>query len=382
MKIGFIGNLAGGAIMMERPVAKMGHKTCVLIPRNAVGLEKPENSDYDVTGLEILPYGVKHQPKAIFGRIFARILHELSCFVCLIKLRRFDLIQSFTGSLYDSSVWRYAFGRLRYKPYIACATGSDIRESAASDEGRSGHNMRRFFREAEIVLLLNIDMVRVAQNLGLTNARFFPFSVRTELFKPDPSHTKTETLRIFMPSNLDWGHADSNKSRNSTKGNDRLIRAFSRLIKQGHKAELVLLKRGPDVEAAQSLIKELGIQAMVTFKGHLNKAELVRQMQMADIIADQFDIGSFGTTGLEAMSVAKPVLIKIDIECAKRCYEELPPVKNVETEDEIFNALEELLSEEKREYLGRAAREWILKNHDSQVVGEKLSSIYQEIKEK
>ena len=381
LTIAFIGNLAGGAVMMERPVNSLGVETLLMLPRGSDGLERPEHSGLDINDFQVLEYGPSFSGRSIFSRILARLVHELDAIRVLWKLRNVSLVQSFTGALFFSTVWKTAFGQWAWRPYIACATGSDLREVAALDMGRQGRLMRRFFQRARVTLLLNLDMVRVAEKIGLTNAIFFPFAIDTEVFLPGDQVEKNgdEEVVFFMPSNLDWGASDNQPDRNSTKGNDRLIRAFARLIHSGACARLTLLDRGPDRKEAKKLVSALGIEDAVDFKVQMNRAELVAAMQEADVIADQFDIGAFGTTGLEGMATGKPVMIRIDRDCADQCYSEFPPIINVSSEDEIYEAMCDLMDADYRRTLGGAARNWVEKFHSRDVVGQKLMEIYEGI---
>jgi glycosyltransferase involved in cell wall biosynthesis len=381
MRVAFIGNLAGGAYMMERAVAGLGIETTLFLSRNETGMARPSGADFERPPLKIVEYGLSPDRRSWLHRIVRRLQHELSMLMTVPALLRADLIQSFTGSLFLSPVWRWLFGRLRIRPYLAFATGSDLREVAALDKSPAGPRMLRFFRRARMTLLLNLDMVAVAGKLGLTNARFFPFAVDTGTFRPIPIrrvYCPDDCLLIFMPSHLDWGETDSNPNRNSTKGNDRLLRAFARFLRAERKGHLVLLDRGPDRLVARRLVAELGLELHVTWHAELPKSELIAHFNMADVVADQFDIGAYGTTALEAMACAKPVLVHVDKECAARCYSELPPVLSVRSEDEILAGLFDMQDASRRAVLGQRAREWIVRHHDSETVGRQLVSLYRE----
>jgi len=383
LRIGLIGNLAGGAMMVARPLASLGVATTLFLSRSETALAHPDwdQTTDDRTPLRVVRYG--HPPaERIAARVSARLSHEADAARVLPALLRQDLIQSFTGSLFQSSLWTFVFGVLRLRPYVACATGSDLREVATADPGRLGRRMRLFFRKARTTLLLNLDMVRVADALALENARFFPFAIDTARFapaRPARHYGRAEDILYFMPSNLDWGETDRRAGRRSTKGNDRFLRAFARHVASGGCAHLVLLDRGPDRARARALVAELGISRRVTFLPEMTKPELVRHMQMADVVADQFDIGAFGSTGLEAMACGRPVMIHIDESCSARCYDEMPPVVNVRDEDEILVAMSHLADPDTRAEIGARARQWAIAHHDSAAVARRLLALYDEV---
>jgi glycosyltransferase involved in cell wall biosynthesis len=382
MRVAFIGNLAGGAYMMERAAARLGIETTLFLSRNETGMARPRDAGAQRPPLAIVEYGMTPDRRSWPRRIVRRLQHEMSMLATVPALLHADLIQSFTGSLFLSPVWRLLFGRLRVRPYLAFATGSDLREVAALDPSPVGARMRAFFRKARVTLLLNLDMVAVASRLGLSNARFFPFAVDTGAFRPMPvrrDHCSPDCLLIFLPSHLDWGETDAKPGRNSTKGNDRLLRAFARFVGAGRKGHLILLDRGPDRLAARRLIAELKLASHVTWLAELSRPDLIAHFNMADVVADQFDIGAYGTTALEAMACAKPVLVYVDSACAARCYPELPPVLSVRSEDEILASLFDMEDSARRAALGVKAREWVVRYHDSEAVGRALMSLYREV---
>ncbi len=384
LKVTFIGNLAGGAYMMARPLARQNVKVKLLLSNQETLLSDPGWEQDEVENLPLIffKYYFSIGSGSLLTRFFYKIRNIISTLNMLFQLLSGNIVHSFTGSLFQSRIWRFVFCKLRLKPYIACATGSDIREVAMFDTSENGIVMRSFFENSAKTLLLNLDMVGVSKKLGLKNAEFFPFSIDTKKYSPENVkrvYGMPEDLLIFMPSHLDWGITDCGQNRNSTKGNNRLIRAFNKLINEGLNAHLIILDRGPDRLLAKETIASLKLEKRVTILPQMKKQELLYHMRMADVVADQFDIGSFGTTGLEAMSCGKPLLIYINNEYSDECYKARPPIVNVKTEEEIYNGLLMLLSIEKRAEIGQNARLWILQNHDSKLVSERLLSIYKSV---
>lgn len=384
-RIAFVGNLAGGALMMERPVARLGVFTVMMLSpteRKTIPATLQGHPLWAEPKLRIVEYGFECPASGFAGKAIRRLRYEWSALKALVVLFRADIIQSFTGSLFEFWAWRLAFSFFKLRPYIACATGSDLREVAANDRGPAGIKMRRFFARAQRVLLLNVDMLKASERLGMRHARFFPFAVDTSAFSPGAvvrTVGRSDEMLVFMPSHLDWGVVDNSSSRSSTKGNDRLIRAFARFLNEGGRAHLLLLDRGPDRNEARSLIENLGISQNVTIKPQMTKAELVAHMNMADVIADQFDIGAFGTTALEAMACGKVVLMHIDMAQADRCYTERPPLLSASSEESILAALRHASDRTTREELGERARAWVVRFHDENVVAQKLLEIYKEV---
>ncbi len=384
-RVVLIGNLAGTAYAMLRPLARKGIDARLFVSRAEKTMALPQWEDPELKGSRpdwLHVYGPAPGGSALgSGSIIRRLQSLLARIDTARRLLGADLIHSFTGSLFQSWLWVLLFGVLKLKPYIACATGSDIRELAQGSGARSVL-MRLYFRRAARTLLLNLDMGPLADGLGLSNAEFFPFAIDTRKYSPQPvarRYGQEGELLFFMPSHLDWGVTDDAPGRNSTKGNDRFLRAFARALAEGARAHLVLLDRGPDRLVARELIEELGIAKSVTFLGEMPKNELVELFRMADVVVDQFDVGAFGATGLEAMACGKPVMIHINDQCAARCYAELPPVLNCRSEAEILDAIRRARDVAWREEIGQKARAFIVRHHDAEAVGDRLIELYARI---
>ena len=381
MKVALIGNIAGNAYVWSKFLRRNGLDVDLYIGANEW---QPDWEDDELSERKWIHHYRQEKPgneKGALQRAKGIWRRQVRSLPLLDQLRHYDLVHSFTGSLFFSPLALFFYGIWPKRPYIAAATGSDIRE-APGQGGLSGLRMRLFFAKARRTLLLNLDMVGLVDQQNLQHAEFFPFMIDTEKYSPKRvvrKYGKEGDLLFFMPSHLDWGERDAGKNRNSTKGNDRFLRAFSRFIEQGGKAHLVLLDRGPDRIPAHQLITQLGIEKQVTFANTMPKQDLIKHYQMADVIVDQFDVGAFGTIGLEAMSCGKPLFIYIKEEAARQCYAELPPVLNAHTEDEIFHQIERIADDVERMKFGQAAREWISKYHDGNMVAQKLIDIYKDV---
>ncbi|MBN2374458.1 glycosyltransferase family 4 protein [bacterium] len=386
MRIAFIGNLAGNAYIWSKLLRKKGLSAELFISNQEW---KPAWEDknfsnkgsnewihiYDNTiidGLKI-PKGLHRGIRFIISRIY---YHRL-----LLKLLEYDIVHSFTGSLFMSRSFVSEFGIRHKRPYIASATGSDIREMAFQ-EGRDGRLMRLFFQQAAKTLLLNLDMVDFYDRLSLKNAEFFPFMIDTQKYcvgNATREYSSDSKTLFFMASHLDWGVVDNANGRKSTKGNDRFIKAFARYLKDNGNAHAFILDRGPDKMIARQLVSQMGISSCVTFLPEMQKDELIKHFRLADVVVDQFDVGAFGTTALEAMSCAKPVMIYIKNQCADKCYPERAPILNAQTEDEIYVQIKLASNRTYREEIGQKAREWIMKYHDWEIVSSQLINIYEEV---
>lgn len=110
---------------------------------------------------------------------------------------------------------------------------------------------------------------------------------------------------------------------------------------------------------------------------HMSHAEAKEVYKQADIIIDQILVGSFGIFAVESMAFGKPVIAYIREDLQPK-YPGMPICSA--NPDTIYHVLKPLLqSGELRYSKGREGRAYVMKHHDSQVVGKQLLSIYQEL---
>lgn len=255
---------------------------------------------------------------------------------------------------------------------VSHCLGSDLRELATS-RSLMGHLQRRAYRKSRVVFFNNVDHVNYIDRLNIRNGAFLGNPLDLERIAPKALSQPHRELVVFHPTSHDWTYRGGERS--STKGNDRLIRAFARFVRQRPGARLLMLKSGIDQVASTRLVTKLNIGEHVEFLPRLRKSELIDRLNAADVIADQFDLGAMGGVALEALAIGKPLLSYLKEECAMRCYSEPPPLLNARTEDEILAALCEADAID-RAALGAAARAWIERHHDWRGVTERVIETY------
>jgi glycosyltransferase involved in cell wall biosynthesis len=284
----------------------------------------------------------------------------------------YDLIQAYATE--PINAWMFADGR----PYVAFEHGT-MREIPFEDSGR-GRLLTLAYRMAGKVLITNPDVISAARRLGLKNYQFIPHPVDETKYRPKPTSLRDQladryqtNLILFSPSRHNW----------ALKGNDRLIRAFAQFRREtASKPILILCEWGQELHRSRTLIKELGLEKAVVWTPPLNKMKLIEYYNAADMVLDQFTIGTFGTVTPEAMSCGKPVVLHFDRTVHEWCYAEMPPVLSAKDEREILGWLVELGgSPQARARIGQASREWIEKYHGWELVADRQIEIYRELLE-
>lgn len=282
----------------------------------------------------------------------------------------YDLIQAYSTDPIDA--WMFS----RNQPYVAFEHGT-MREIPFENSAR-GRLLSLAYRQAGKVVITNPDVITAAQRLGLKKFLFIPHPVDETKYRP--LHTPLRgslinryqtDLILFAPSRHNW----------ALKGNDVLLKAFARCIKSfPGKLILILNEWGQEVAESKALIETLGVGGRVVWTPPMNKMTLIDYYNAADVVLDQFTIGTFGTVTPEAMACGKPVMLHFDREVHEWCYGEMPPVVSAKTEGQIFDRLMELLSSsDHRTAIGNASREWIEKYHGWELVADRHIEIYREL---
>jgi hypothetical protein len=297
----------------------------------------------------------------------ARVLRFGDSLDLVRRIRSYDFLYTYTAQL------GFALGkflrcypllrRLGWPAFMNIGTGSDIMERAIEDSPE-GAIQRRTMRAAVVNIIPAYPAaIAAAAELRLPNVCTLPFPHRP-LPPTARGHIGREPradgpLHILHATNLDWGHQDAGQNRRSTKGNDRFLRALGRFVGEADRdVRLTLLDRGPDRVPARQLVSELGLDAVVTWKDELRHDALYAAMAEADLVVDQFDVGAMGGIAWEALTLGRPLLTYLEPSTAALIYDELPPVLNARTEDEILCRLREAADPARLAATGAATLRW------------------------
>jgi len=170
-----------------------------------------------------------------------------------------------------------------------------------------------------------------------------PFAIDPEKYKPiDSQKIRTKygnnnELVLFSPARQNWKY----------KGNDKMIKAFAKFVKEFPNSKLILVSWHIDKEKSKNLVKELGISDKVIWINPVPKNQLIQYYNAADIVLDQFTLGSWGTSTPEAMACEKPVLIYLKENYIIRAFGEMPPLLNSFSMEDIYCNLKKLAGENK-----------------------------------
>lgn len=174
---------------------------------------------------------------------------------------------------------------------------------------------------------------------------------------------------IFCPSRIDF----------KWKGTNIFIEALlSSVSEVDGKLQILFSGWGVDFVKAKDLINSHKLQSLVTFLDFsLSKPVLYEFFKAADLVVDQFVLGSYGATCVESMSVGTPVLMYINEREFERWGFPAPPVLNASNKEEISNLLKKIASGQiDLHEQGKICQQWVEKYHKSGLVVHQIISEY------
>jgi len=247
----------------------------------------------------------------------------------------------------------YIASRLGKKPLVGHAHGSDLRISLKHPLW--GRIVRRNLRECDKVLVSTPDILGVAKEFR-EDAEYLPNPVDVEFFYPKPLLEHGGKKRVLIASDSNW----------SVKGTDIAIRALSRIKDE---VDVSIIAYGVDFERTLSLAYSLGLHVNILPK--VSHEKINQYYWSADVVIDQFKLGSLGMVSLEAIACGRPVITYVSSGYSE--YRDFP-LKDVNTSEEIVSAITDASFE-----LWLKEYNYLEKNHKSEAIVKRLVDLYGEV---
>jgi glycosyltransferase involved in cell wall biosynthesis len=282
-------------------------------------------------------------------------------FEVISTMRKYDLIHAITELP--------IFAMISGKPYVAFPTGSDINELVFQKNLR-GILLNWAYKRAKKIVLSGPVLIESANKLKLKNTVCIPSPWAHHSVKIENENLKKFT--IFYPTRHDW----------KIKGNDKFLYAFSEVCKGVDDIKLIIIKHGVDIDKSLKILKQKQCHNKVEIINQtLEHKSLISYYNKADIVVNSFPkTDSLGLIGLEALSFGKPLLSHIKPEIYKIFYDEIPPIINCESKDEIYFKLKELIfNQEKCKKIGASSQKWFERNYNTQNIVYKFKLLYESI---
>jgi glycosyltransferase involved in cell wall biosynthesis len=133
-----------------------------------------------------------------------------------------------------------------------------------------------------------------------------PFGIDVNIFRPEPRLKDTTVIRIGTV-----------KALTAKCGIDLLMQAFAKVRKMCEfrsleltsKLRLLIVGDGPERGSFEALARELSIDKVVEFTGHVSHTEVPKYLRCLDIYAAMSRSESFGVAVLEASACEIPVVV-------------------------------------------------------------------------
>lgn len=403
MRIGFFGNQNNHPFQVARAIRGLGHDVHVMIDRPDA-LNRPECKYHDVS----YPYPdwIEEVPAVDIADVVFRTAPWTAA---LDRLRRCDaVVLNGLGIAAAAEVG---------VPALCLATGSDLdlyaQPRAAETYARNEETrprprdwvrramMQRGSNREELLELVSrapVPLYRAfrkwvfrrfacRQGAGLSRAaavsyfppgaipegdaiieRWVPADTPRMLLYVTDCHAITPApppanpvLRLFNATRFDWAPPfPPMVGPWENKRNDVLIRGIAQYHRTtGRPIDVRFVAKGHSVQPTRALVRDLGIEHLVTWRAELTQREVYDEYARADVVSEQFGRHAVGMAGFDAMAAGRPVLCNWRPEVFEPCFGEAAPFAQARTPGEVAMQLEQLQDAAVRRELGARGRQFV-----------------------
>ncbi|MEO7728981.1 MAG: glycosyltransferase [Burkholderiales bacterium] len=382
---GFVGNIANSLYTRAVPLRRAGLDVSIFLhPQDNYVMSQPGWEEFDgelpdgVTDIselvtrhislphvqdvyrfaEIHDCHLRNQrqfPRFVTAEDFSRWKPYLSFLATLEALQKMDALLA-TQAPY--------LAYLAHRPYLVAQSGGDIWFECSRDD-LLGRLQRRAFFSARAFIVSNPWSFAHARRFGMQHLVYMPLILDEEIYSPGASVYREEWAKKSGGSFFVLATA---RMDNFYKGSDIAIEGFAAFSRLVPGARLVVMGWGENQEASLTRLQAYGVADKVIVLPIAGKKRLIQYLRAADCLLDQFVLGYFGATGLEAMACGLPVIMRLERhQYDGMCLTGAPPVLNASTAEEICAALQTLASDLlQRKDIASEHRAWFLANHGSE----------------
>jgi glycosyltransferase involved in cell wall biosynthesis len=226
---------------------------------------------------------------------------------------------------------------------------------------------RSVFMESDRMVVVSKKLVELAEGLGVPSERILliPNGVNPSRFKPDEVGRHRIRTQLQIQEKIVIGFVGSLKPWH---GVETLAEAFCRIYYENADVHLLIVGDGPKRTELESQLQRYGLATQVTWTGNVSHADVPAYISAMDIaVAPYVSHDNFYYSPVkifEYMAVEKPVVAggigQVNETIIHRDTGLLYEPGNV---IQLRNTLQELIdSPDLRERLGKAAREWVIRN--------------------
>ena len=142
------------------------------------------------------------------------------------------------------------------------------------------------------------------------------------------------------------------------KGNDKIIKGLADFYKENKSIEIHFVEKGPDVEKAKSLCRELEIENAVIWHKEMKFTELLDLYRRSDICFDQTGDHWVAAIGSYALWLGKPLIANDELPVRNGIWPKDNPICSAKSSKSILSHLRNLTSEKHRNELSKASKKF------------------------
>lgn len=376
-KFGFVCNIANSMYTLSKALRPTGADiTLVTHPGDDNIMSQPEWEEYD----GFLKENIKSFSEAIRqGYVFSKVDHVLrgeitSNWVSYDQMPSYVTQENYyqwrdyyaylpvmkTLRQFDSlfAIQSPYLAYLSGKPYMAWHMGGDIWYECSRND-MLGQLQRASFSNASIFVASNPWSYAFARRYGMRNMIYMPTPLNTHDYQlglpeyREPWEEETGgSFFVLTSARLD----------DLFKGSNIALEGFLQFSIKNPHARLLLIGWGADLQGYQVRIEQMGLIGKVKVIPPVGKKRLIKYLRSAHCLLDQFVLGYYGMTALEAMAVGLPVIMRLE----KDHYEAFsdagcPPILNAKNAQEVSDILSVLAKDtDMLREAGEKNREWFM----------------------
>lgn len=260
------------------------------------------------------------------------------------------------------------------KPYVPVESGATV--ALLESDTPLGRLLAMAYREAPACFATNQPALDALSRLRPRGLHLVPTLIDEEVWHP-LTEAERERLRarfgigqiILSLEPHDW-------ARN---GNDRLLRAFARLVRdmgEGDTPRLVIALSGKDADRSRALARDLRIADHLTWLALEDTEKLHQLVQICHVFVDRLaEQDTLEPFALKVAACGVPIVGVYDLERLGRGYPEAPPVVKVESDDDLVAALTALLAGTATAPAGERLASWFQAHHSRTALANRLPGI-------
>jgi glycosyltransferase involved in cell wall biosynthesis len=223
---------------------------------------------------------------------------------------------------------------------------------------------------------IGVDKERISKSyypilIDTNTIQFFP-GARESISSVNREALAPFNFVIFHPSRLFIEKKKFFVEMGVWKGNDNLFRGFATFLNKYKITDACIAMperiHSPDIALAKKIIADLGIEKNIVWLSSPHEEgfprnELVKYYSLADVVADEFGTGWFGSIVVEGAACGKPTFCYVEETAMKQLYPENPIISVREPEEIAEQIAKYYFDKELAARQGELSREWANRFH-------------------